>query len=253
MATLPFQFISPKDLSLHWPFSFLMIDMIFNSKFNWLCFQNISLLTTSTAATLVPAITVLLVTRPSASTLASLYLKPSSQRNHFKTQVHGCHCCAHNHQWLPSHQEEKKSKCPHNETIEAQHHLLPVPFVPISHTLFLTLCWTLRAFATSVPSVQNVLLPDTYMACYLQIFTQMSPHRWGLSYDNHPTSPLPSTFYPSSLLSLSLPATNPHLPYGCLFPLCRKDALGGWDDFLRCSLLNPQNLTSCLTQGRHLV
>lgn len=63
----------------------------------------------------------------------------------------------------------------------------------------------------------------------------------------------PQHFSLSSLLSFSLLITNAHSSYYCLFPLSRKKALGGWDYFLLCSLLNSQNLISCMIQDWHLV
>lgn len=121
-------FISLKALGLHWPFSFLMIDTIFDSKFNWL-FSKYKPSCSLCCCSLSSSHHRPFCNSSSASTLASLHLKPSSQRNHLKPRSVGVSSVLITSNGF--HLTKKKSTC--RETIDAQQPLLPFPFVPVSH------------------------------------------------------------------------------------------------------------------------
>ena len=114
---------------------------------------------------------------------------------------------------------------------------LPHPlsmFQPQSFCCFCSLC-----LECSSPRYPPSMLPSDL---YSNVTLSLRPLLW-----QPPTSPLPGAFCPFPRF-IFLPNTSHYLTYYCLFPLSRKEASGGRDYFLLCSLLNPQSLTKCLTQ-----
>lgn len=139
---------------------------------------------------------------------------------------------------------KKKRKCPHIGAPDAQHHLLAIACLSLFLTTLFRSLWepqSLCLFCSLCLACPRLFPSNLHSNVTLSLRLLL----WQWAHE-----PSPQYFLFHLHASFLLPTIYHHLLCYFLFPLSRKKALGGRNNFLLCLLLNPQSLIRCLTYSR---